>query len=108
MRDPEATRTMFEGLKNRWTFLNDEQRDTLVLLADMLEKLGPTALRVILMQTERLVVGRETYNDDFEKDRDWLIESLQECLDNQTYLTVKILKLLEKERGGDKVSGTSS
>lgn len=59
--------------------------------------LGPTAKRVLLMLSERLAMGRRQYNDDFDKPRDWIAETLAEVGDQAIYAAVALIKAGESK-----------
>lgn len=54
--------------------------------------LGPTARKVLMMLSERLAMGKRQYNDDFDKPRDWIAETLAEVADQAIYASVALVK----------------
>jgi hypothetical protein len=102
MLDPEAARENWQRLLKVWLTLTNDKRDALLAIAEPLQKLGPNAIGIVQATAERLAVGADQYKEDFTGDRDWMIESLSEMLDNNAYLMMALKQLKSARDGADK------
>lgn len=60
--------------------------DTAMLaLRRAVSKCGPNATAILVRQAARLATGAETYGDDFDDGRDWLLEMIAEASDFANY-----------------------
>ena len=64
-------------------------------LAAIARELEPDAVDILVTQAERLAAGRAQYGDlDIDTDkRDWLEQAIEEALDDNSSLTIKLVKL---------------
>ncbi len=90
INESEKARLQLEQLKVSFLALTKEQREALLSVSKELVSLGPNACKVLQLQVERLAFGARY--GDFEQNKNWTEEALQESLDNITYQCVDLLK----------------
>lgn len=88
----------WQRLLHVWLMLNRQQREALLSVGTDFGKLGPKALSVVTDTTARLAVGAEQYKDDFDKPREWLIEALNEAIDNNAYLMMALRQMIDVDK----------
>lgn len=61
--------------------------EDMLTLRRALAKCGPNATAILLRQAQRLTAGAETYGDDFDDGRNWILELINEVSDAQNYIS---------------------
>lgn len=62
------------------------------LLIGYYNTLGPNAKKMLTHFAQRLVMGKQQYGADFNEDRNWLQEALEESLDMNAYLLRAVMR----------------